>query len=269
MGGWGALWGSSPTPLERAGTEPSRAGPYFFEEIGERTPRGRRFLPLGTPFSGERNGGRWLGRYGPGLRPPRPTPHGPPTSSGGREKWSVDGRREWETKRLLSPLPRAPTTSPARPAGGRAVTGPFAVRAAGRVSRKKYSLPPHNPTREGSPEGRTSSLWWFFPPFLPKKWGPGWASQSSLPFQRRREKPTRAPRPGRPAVPTAPGPPTPSPRCPYSPKTATDSPAYPAGPPGAGRHRPPPPPGRCPPSSGRTRRGSPPGRRPAGRKRPG
>ena len=36
--------------MERAGTWPSRAGPYFFEEIGERTPRGRRFLPLGTPF---------------------------------------------------------------------------------------------------------------------------------------------------------------------------------------------------------------------------
>ena len=64
---WGACQGGGccgflPTPLERQGTEPSRAGPYFFEEIGERTPRGRRFLPLGTPFSGGRNGGRWLVR---------------------------------------------------------------------------------------------------------------------------------------------------------------------------------------------------------------
>ena len=54
---WGACQGGGccgflPTPLERQGTEPSRAGPYFFEERGERTPRGRRFLPLGTPFSG-------------------------------------------------------------------------------------------------------------------------------------------------------------------------------------------------------------------------
>ena len=56
---------SSPSsPLERAGTEPSRAGPYFFEEIGERTPRGRRFLPLGTPFSGGRTGGRWFRQVG-------------------------------------------------------------------------------------------------------------------------------------------------------------------------------------------------------------
>ena len=102
-----------------------------------------------------------------------------------------------------------------------------------------------------------------------KEIGPRPGGLRSRPFQRRREKPTRAPRPGRPTVPTAPGPPIPSPRCPYSPKTATDSPAYPAGPPGAGRHRPPPPPGRCPPSSGRARRGSLPGRRPAGQRRPG
>ena len=29
----------------------------------------------------------------------------------------------------------------------------------------------------------------FFPPFLPKKWGPGWASHRSPPFQRRRNCP--------------------------------------------------------------------------------
>ena len=39
-------------PLERRGTGASQPGPYFFEEIGERTPRGRNLLPLGTPFSG-------------------------------------------------------------------------------------------------------------------------------------------------------------------------------------------------------------------------
>ena len=53
-----------PAPLERAGTLASQPGPYFFEEIGERTPRGRRFLPLGTPFSGGRNGGRWFRQVG-------------------------------------------------------------------------------------------------------------------------------------------------------------------------------------------------------------
>lgn len=55
---------SFPLPLERAGTLASQPGPYFFEEIGERTPRGRRFLPLGTPFSGGRNGGRWFRQVG-------------------------------------------------------------------------------------------------------------------------------------------------------------------------------------------------------------
>ena len=39
-----------PAPLERAGTLASQPGPYFFEEIGERTPRG--FAPW-TP-AGER-----------------------------------------------------------------------------------------------------------------------------------------------------------------------------------------------------------------------
>ena len=55
--GWGR-WGFSPAPLERAGTEPSRAGPYFFEEIGERTPREGGSFPLEPLFSGGRNGGR-------------------------------------------------------------------------------------------------------------------------------------------------------------------------------------------------------------------
>ena len=131
---------------------PARAGPYFFEEIGERTPRGRRFLPLGTPFSGGRNGGRWLGRYGPGLRPQRPTPHGPPTSSGGREKWFVDGRRKWETKRLLSAFSqRAPTHVPSPPSRWAGRYGPFAVRAAGQVISEKYSLPHTTPPEKGVP----------------------------------------------------------------------------------------------------------------------
>ena len=159
----------SPAPLERAGTVPSRAGPHFFEEIGERTPRGRRFLPLGTPFSGGRNGGRWLGRYGPGLRPPRPTPHGPPTSSGGREKWFVDGRRKRETKRFLSAFSqRVPTHVPSPPSRWAGRYGPFAGRAAGQVLRQKYSLPLHNPTREGGPGGGTSSPGGSFPHFFPR-----------------------------------------------------------------------------------------------------
>ena len=58
----GGVVGFFPGAVGTGGNGASRAGPYFFEEIGERTPRGRRFLPLGTPFSGGRNGGRWLVR---------------------------------------------------------------------------------------------------------------------------------------------------------------------------------------------------------------
>ena len=174
------VWGSSPAPLERAGTVPSRAGPYFFEEIGERTPRGRRFLPLGTPFSGGRNGGRWLVRYWPGLRPPRPTPHGPPTGSGGRERWFVDGRKKWETEWFFSSFSqRVPSHVPSPPSRWAGRYEPFTVRAAGQVSRKRYSLPPHNPTREGGPGGGTSSPGGSFPHFFPRNEAP--AGQATVP----------------------------------------------------------------------------------------
>ena len=144
--------GFIPTPLERAGTVPSRAGPYFFEEIGERTPRGRRFLPLGTPFSGGRNRGRWLGRYGPGLRPPRPTPHGPPTSSGGREKWFIDGRKNGNPNGYSLPSPKGYLpTSPARPAGGRAVTGLSLRGPQARYQERSTASPHTTPPEKGVP----------------------------------------------------------------------------------------------------------------------
>ena len=193
--------------MERRGTGASQPGPYFFEEIGERTPRGRRFLPLGTPFSGGRNGGRWLGRYGPGLRPPRPTPHGPPTSSGGREKWSVDGRRKWETKRLLSAFSqRAPTHVPSPPSRWAGRYQRSNERAAGQVPRKKYSLPPHNPTREGGPGGGTSSPGGSFPHFFPRNGAP--AGQAKVPCRSNGVRRKPATPPARestvPPVPTAP-----------------------------------------------------------------
>ena len=91
-------------------------------------------------------------KLGPGLRPQRPTPHGPPTSSGGREKWSVDGRRKWETKRLLSAFSqRAPTHVPSPPSRWAGRYGPFAVRAAGQVISEKYSLPHTTPPEKGVP----------------------------------------------------------------------------------------------------------------------
>ena len=119
-------------------------------------------------------------RLGPGLRPLRPMPHGPPTSSGGREKWFVDGRKAWKIERLLSAFSqRVPTHIPSPPSRWAGRYQRDKERAAGRVSHKKYSLPPHNPTREGSPEGRTSSLWGSFPHFFPRNGAP--AGQATVP----------------------------------------------------------------------------------------
>ena len=91
----------------------------------------------------------------------------------GREKWLIGGRKKWKIERLLSSFSqRVPPHVPSPPSRWAGRYGPFAVRAAGQVSRKRYSLPPHNPTREGSPEGRTSSLWGSFPHFFPRNGAP-------------------------------------------------------------------------------------------------
>ena len=133
-------------------------------------------------------------RLGPGLRPLRPMPHGPPTSLGGREKWSVDGRRKRESKRLLSAFSqRVPPHVPSPPSRWAGRYGPFAVRAAGQVSRQKYSLPPHNPTREGDPGVGTSSPGGSFPHFFPRNGAP--AGQAPVPRRSNGvgETPQRAP----------------------------------------------------------------------------
>ena len=119
-------------------------------------------------------------RLGPGLRPLKPTPHGPPTGSGGREKWFVDGRKKWEPASILSSFSqRVPLHVPSPPSWWAGRYGPFNVRAAGQVTSEKYNFPPHNPTREGSPEGRTSSLWGSFPHFFPRNGAP--AGQATVP----------------------------------------------------------------------------------------
>ena len=169
-----------PTPLERAGTVPSRAGPYFFEEIGERTPRGRRFLPLGTPFSGGRNGGRWFRQVGAWPAASKTNASWPAHQLGRAGEVVYCREDKWKPERLLSAFSqRVPTHVPSPPSRWAGRYGPFTVRAAGQVSRKRYSLPPHNPTREGSPEGRTSSLWGSFPHFFPRNGAP--AGQAKVP----------------------------------------------------------------------------------------
>ena len=126
-------------------------------------------------------------RLGPGLRPLKPTPHGPPTGSGGREKWFVDGRRKRETEKVtlrLFPKGIHPRPQPAQPVGG-----PLrAFRWEGRRPGTKIEVqpPPPQPHQRRGSRGRNLLPRGFFPPFLPKKWGPGWASQGSRPFQRRR-----------------------------------------------------------------------------------
>ena len=71
-----------------------------------------------------------------------------------------------------SPAQRVPKflPPPARPAGGRAVTG-VRYRAAGQAE-KRENPPRVLQTRAGSPEGRNSPLWPSFPPFLGRNGGP-------------------------------------------------------------------------------------------------
>ena len=215
VGGWqgpalgfggGSHWGVCPAPLERRGTEPSRAGPYFFEEIGERTPRGRRFLPLGTPFSGGRTGGRWFRQVGAWPAASKTNASWPAHQLGRAGEVVYCREEKWKPERLLSAFSqRVPRHVPSPPSRWAGRYGPFAVRAAGQVSRKRYSLPPHNPTREGSPEGRTSSLWGSFPYFFPRNGAP--AGQAIVPCRSNGvRKDPQWPPPGRapfPPVPTA------------------------------------------------------------------
>ena len=113
----------------------------------------------------------------------------------GRERWFIDRRNKWETKRFFSAFSqRAPAHIPSPPSRWAGRYEPFAVRAAGQVTSEKYSLSSYNPTREGGP-GEEPPPPGGSPPFLPKKWGPGWASQGSLPFQRRGPIPTTSPSP--------------------------------------------------------------------------
>ena len=138
-----------------------------------------------------------------------------PPARAGREKWFVDGRNKREIERFFSTFSqRVPTHVPSPPSRWAGRYEPSNVRAAGQVSRQKYSLPPHPPPEKGVqreeplPSGVLS-------PISSQEMGPGRAGQGSLPFQRRRRNPTTPPTRESlvPALPTAPGntPPPPSP----------------------------------------------------------
>ena len=118
-----ALWVEVlfPAPLERAGTMASQPGPYFFEEIGERTPRGRRFLPLGTPFSGGRNGGRWFRQVGAWPAASK-TNASWPAHQLGRAGEVIHRQEEKTGTRMVTfcllPKGTCPRPQPAQPVGG-------------------------------------------------------------------------------------------------------------------------------------------------------
>ena len=122
----------------------------------------------------------------------------PPARAGGRSGL-LTGGESGKPKRLLSAFSqRVSIHVPSPPSRWAGRYGPFAVRAAGRVSRKKYSLPPHNPTREGGPGGGTSSPGGSFPHFFPRNGAP--AGQAKVPCRSNGwEAPTgtRVPTPGR------------------------------------------------------------------------
>ena len=103
----------------------------------------------------------------------------PPARAGGRSGLLTGGESGNPNGYSLPFSQRVPSHIPSPPSRLAGRYGPFAVRAAGRVSCKKYGLPPHNPTREGSPEGRTSSLWGSFPHFFPRNGAP--AGQAKVP----------------------------------------------------------------------------------------
>ena len=184
----GAAWGSSPAPLERAGTVPSRAGPivgfslrrwngrepwptrpgpHFLGRNGGKNPRGKRFFPLDS-FSGGVVGGGCTSYGIPGLRPSqRKARNGPPTGWAG---WERQGRYPLGEGRgtvwfPLSPPVNKPLLPPAR-AGGRAM--------------RRWSWRPQArpiPTQPPSPflhqrmgfQGRNLLLWCSFFPISSKK----------------------------------------------------------------------------------------------------
>ena len=103
----------------------------------------------------------------------------PPARTGGRSGL-LTGGESGKPKRFLSAFSqRVSIHVPSPPSRWAGRYQRDKERAAGRVSHKKYSLPPHNPTREGSPEGRTSSLWGSFPHFFPRNGAP--AGQAPFP----------------------------------------------------------------------------------------
>ena len=175
---------------------PSR-GPISLEKWGKEHqglcpgPPGKSFFP--HPFSLDccRSGVGFLSAYlACGLKDQRLMAR-PPARAGGRSGLLSRGKSGNPNGYFL-PSPKGyPSTSPARPAGGRAVTSVTKRGPQAGYPVRSTASPSTTPPEKGS-RGGTSSPG-VLSPFLPKKWGPGRAGQGSLPFQRRKEKPTMGP----------------------------------------------------------------------------
>ena len=118
----------------------------------------------------------------------------PPARAGGRSGLLTAGK-SGKSNGYSLPFPKGYlSTSPARPAGGRAATGLSLGGPQARYPVRGTASPTQLHQRRES-RGKNLFPLGFFPPFLPKKWGPGRAGQGSPPFQRRGAKPTRPPHP--------------------------------------------------------------------------
>ena len=187
----------SPLPLERQGTLASQPGPYFFEEIGERTPgdfapwtpAGERVSFPHTPFLWTVVKAAWF-FFRPTWPAASKTNASWPAHQLGQAGEVVYCREEKVGTRtvtlFLFPKGTHLRPQPAQPVGGplRAFQGEG--RRPGIPSEVQPSPTPPHQRRES--RGKNLFPLGFFPPFLPKKWGPGWASHRSRPFQRRRKK---------------------------------------------------------------------------------
>ena len=176
---------------------PSRAGPYFFEEIGERTPGavpldprgGKSFFPP-HPFSPgwSMSGDLLLSAYlACGLHIERPVTARPPAGrAGDGDRYPLGKGGEKPFRFPLFPPVNEPLLPPAR-AGGRAMR---------RWSWRPQARPlpdqppsPIPPTREWGSKGKEPPSPWCSFPYFFKEIGPRPGGLRSRPFQRRWKKP--------------------------------------------------------------------------------
>ena len=108
----------------------------------------------------------------------------PPARAGGRSGLLTEGKTGTRTVTLcLFPKGTHPRPQPAQPVGGPLRAFQCEGRRPG--NQREVQLPPTQPHQRRESRGKNLFPLGFFPPFLPKKWGPGRAGQGSLPFQRR------------------------------------------------------------------------------------